>query len=465
MSEPRDINELFRGLANYAEDSDRTDPRRFVGREREMDRLVLAVERAAGDNPRSATRVVHGIPGMGKTALSKEFQRRINGVPTAGKTVWAVEVDCADFDLPPLNLVQRIAAELPARMDLIPGRGDWAHRTRNVIRKAAETALLFGTGKTGREAMQRVTGLNERSDFETCINAFAESVWPEEIVIALVADEFQACPVSARVRAALRAIDSCEHESRIQLTLFGLPKVMSLLRDDLGLSRMTENAEMPLGPLIDSEGREVVAQTLQALGLSVGNPAWSSYLRELGVTANDWIQWKDALADRIAEESMNFPQHLTAGLLATARALIDARGKVACGARLQADIIERFEGIKSVYYSRRIGPLERHRMALGALSCVEDGAAPEGVAADLLMAGAEGRGVPLSREQAIEVLRSAVGRYVIDSRDGVYAASSIPSMRHWLTAAFAQGVREGRADAHAIVERHKQRLPKLSATP
>ena len=438
MREPRDINELFRGLVNYAEDSDRTDPRRFVGREREMDRLVRTVARVASFNPPGATTVVHGMPGVGKTSLSKEFQQRINEAPMAGKTVLTVEVDCADFDLPPLNLVQKIASHLSPHMELLPLRTRWRRWPPKV---------------------------SDAADLKTCINAYAGRVWAERAVIVLVADEFQACPVSDHVRAALRTIDSCEHESRIQLILFGLPKVTSLLRDDLGLPRMTGNTEMPLGPLIDSEGREVVAQTLQALGLSVGNPAWSSYLRELGVTANDWIQWKDALADRIAEESMNFPQHLTAGLLATARALIDARGKVACGARLQADIIERFEGIKSVYYSRRIGPLERHSMALGALSCMEDGAVPEGVAVDLLMAGAEGRGASLSREQAIEVLQAAVGRYVIDSCDGVYAASSIPSMRYWLTAAFAQGVREGRPDARAIVERHEQRLPEFSATP
>ena len=469
MREPSDIDELFRGMAEYAEDSDRTDPRRFVGRKHEMQRLVLALERTAADNPRSATRVVHGIPGMGKTALSKEFQRRINGASMAGKTAWAVEVDCADFDLPPLKLVQKVAAKLPARMDLIPGGGEWARRTRTAVRKAAETALLFGTGKTGREAMQRVTGLDDAADLATCINAFAGSVWPEEIVVALVADEFQACPVTDRVRAALRVIDSCEHESRMQLVLFGLPNVTSLLRDDLGLSRMTENAEIPLGPLMGSEGRQVVAETLEALGLAVSNPAWSYYLRELDVAVNDWTRWKDALADRIAEDSLNFPQHLTSGLLATVRALIDTRGKLACGARLQADIAERFERIKSGYYARRLGPLEEHSMALGALSCMEDGAAPEGIAIDLLIAGADGREVPLSRRQALDVLRSAVGRSVIDAHGEqggvVYVASSIPSMRHWLTAAFKQGVQEGWPAARAIVERHGQRLPEQRVAP
>lgn len=458
LGEPREIDGLFRGLAGYAEDSDRSDPPRFVGRKQEMDRLVCAVERVAAANPRSATRVVHGVPGMGKTALCKEFQRRVNGVQTAGRTVVAVEVDCADFDLPPIKLVQKIAAKLPARMDLIPGGGEWAQRTRSAIRHVAETALLFSTGKTGREAMQRVIGLDDKTDLGTCINAYAGSVWPEETVVALVADEFQACPVSDCVRAALRVIDSCEHESRMQLTLFGLPPVMSLLRDELGLSRMTENAELPLGPLVGSEGREVVAQTLEALGLSLNRHSWRHYLGELGVAPADWNEWTDGLAAWIAEESMNFPQHLTAGMLAIARALIDVRGKLACGAQLQADIAARFRRIKSGYYARRLGPLEEHGMALGALSSLRDGAVQEAVAVDLVVAGAQGRGVPLSPRQALDVLQSAVRRSVIDARGeqgGIaYAASSIPSMRQWLAAAFEQGVLEEWPAAQVIVERH-----------
>ena len=442
MREPSDIDELFRGMAEYAEDSDRTDPRRFVGRKREMQRLVHTVSRVASFNPRNATTVVHGMPGIGKTALSKEFQRHINMVPLAGKTVLAVEVDCADFDLPPLKLVQKIASKLSPHMEWIRLGTKWPRRPPEI----------------------RAT-----ADLKTCINAYAGRVWAENAVIILVADEFQACPVSDGVRAALRVIDSCEHESRIQLVFFGLPNVTSLLRDDLGLPRMTENAEIPLGPLKGLEGRQVVAETLEALGVAVSNPAWSYYLRELDVAVNDWTRWKDALADRIAEDSLNFPQHLTAGLLATVRALIDTRGKLACGARLQADIAERFERIKSGYYARRLGPLEEHSMALGAISCMEDGAVLEGIAIDLLIAGADGRDVPLSRGQALDVLRSAVGRSVIDAHGEqggvVYVASSIPSMRHWLTAAFKQGVQEGWPAARAIVERHGQRLPELGVAP
>ena len=467
MAGPREIDELFRSLAGYAEDSDRSDPPRFVGRKSELDRLVSAPRRVAAANPRGATRVVHGVPGMGKTALGKEFQRRINGARTAGKTVVAVELDCADFDLPPLKLVQKIASKLPARMDLIPGRGEWARRTRGAIRDAAETALLLGTGKTGREAMHRVAGLDDGADLETCINAYAGSVWPAEIVVALVADEFQACPVSARVRNALRVIDSCAHEARIQMTFFGLPPVVVLLRDDLGLSRMTENAELPLGPLVGSEGREVVTQTLAALGLAADNETWASYLRELDVAASEWTAWKDDLADRIAAQSLNFPQHLTAGLLATVRALIDQRGKRACGHELQADIGDRLERIKGDYYARRLGDLAEHSMALGALSSMAGGAAVEATAIDLVVAGAEGRGVPMSAQQALGVLNLAVRRSVIESRRQqggiVYVASSIPSMRDWLAAAFAQGTRESWPAARAILDRHEDQLAKSAA--
>lgn len=462
----REIDELFRSLAGYAEDSDRSDPPRFVGRKSELDRLASAARRVAETNPRSATRVVHGVPGMGKTALCKEFQRRVNGTQTAGKTVLTVELDCADFDLPPLKLVQKVAAKLPARMDLVPGRGEWARRTRGAVRDAAETALLLGIGKTGREAMHRVAGLDDRADLETCINAYAESVWPAQIVIALVADEFQACPVSDRVRNALRVIDSCAHEGRIHMTFFGLPPVAALLRDDLGLSRMTENAELPLGPLVGSEGREVVTQTLAALGLVVDNETWASYLRELGVAASDWAMWKNGLTDRIAAQSLNFPQHLTAGMLATVRALIDQRGKRASGPELEADIAARLDRIKSDYYSRRLGELAEHSMALGALSSMAGGVAVEAAAIDLVVAGAEGRGVPMSRQQALSVLKLAVRRCVIESRRQqggvVYVASSIPSMRDWLSAAFAQGMRENWPATRTIRDRHEDHLAKLT---
>lgn len=442
MGHVREIDELFHGLAGYAEDSDRSDPPRFVGRAQEVDRLVRAVARVACFNPRRATNVVYGVPGVGKTALCKEFQRRINLSPMAGRTVLPVEVDCADFDLPPLKLMQKIASKLPAHMELIPAEEKWPRGLPSV---------------------------SDAADLATCINAYAGRVWSERAVVVLVADEFQACPVSDRVRAALRVIDSCEHESRVQLTLFGLPPVVSLLRDDLGLSRMTENAEVPLGPLVGSEGREVVAQTLEAFGLSLRNPSWRHYIGELRVAPVDWMEWANALTAWIAEKAMNFPQHLTAGLLATARTLIDARGKLACGPRLQADIAERFHHIKSGYYARRLGPLEEHSMALGALSSVRDSRMREAVAIDLVVAGAEGRGVPLSPRQALDVLQSAVRRSVIDAhgeQGGIaYVASPIPSMRQWLAAAFEQGVREEWPAAQAIVERHGHLLGERPAAP
>ena len=463
MAELRDIDDLFAGLAGYAEDSDRSDPLRFIGRDDELERLLRTVQRVAESNPRSATRVVHGIPGMGKTALCKEFQRRINGTQAAGRTAVAIELDCADFDLPPLKLVQKIAAKLPARMDLIPGAGEWARRTRKAAQAAAEAALLFGAGKTGREAMHRLAGLDDQSDLETCINAYAAGVWPAEIVVALVADEFQACPVTNRVRGSLRVLDSCTHEARIQMTFFGLPPAAALLRHDLGLSRMTENAELPLAPLVDSEGREVVVQTLEALGLSTQCDPWTEYLRDLGVEPKDWATWKDGLADEIAEQAANFPQHLTAGLLAMARALIDHRGSLACGPELAADATERFGRIKDDYYARRLGDLAEHGIALGALSSMP--AAMESVAIDLVVTGAEGRGVPISRAQAAAILGTAVHRSVIESRSEkggvVYAASSIPSMRSWLAARFEEGAQENWPAAEAILNRHAKRLDSL----
>ncbi len=67
----------------------------------------------------------------------------------------------------------------------------------------------------------------------------------------------------------------------------------------------------------------------------------------------------------------------------------------------------------------------------------------------------------------MSVLKLAVRRSVIEARRQqggiVYVASSIPSMRDWLAAAFAQGTRESWPAARAIRDRHEDQLAKSTA--
>ena len=108
MSIDREVDDLFEGLARYRRRSDRATPLVFAGRKDELRELEGVAADLAERQDRGMFRVVHGLPGRGKTALCEHFLASIHGRKSSGHKLFGVQLDPADLDQPPLRLVAQI---------------------------------------------------------------------------------------------------------------------------------------------------------------------------------------------------------------------------------------------------------------------------------------------------------------------------------------------------------------------
>ena len=436
------IDALFEELEGFCADSDRTTPPVFVGREGELATLALALKRTAAAErpPRGMFRVVQGLPGAGKTALCERFLESIDGLHVGGRRAFGVQLHPAVLSRPPLELAMQVTEELPI--------GALGKHFRNV---ACTGAQVVGPKKSVFEMTNANHGLSRDSDLTACLNVYANRHWGENVAIALAFDEMQACPATKESIAALGVLHEALHKARIAVFCFGLHNTAEHLRENLRLSRLAKAAEVPLGPLEGDQGRQVVARTLDVLGVSTNTSPWRRYLAARGVAASAWEDWRRRLVDEIDARAAGFPHHLVAGLLAACAAIRANRGQYGPDHDLLPTIVDALEKAKATFYEPRLGrDLEAHVVALGAfckdaLRRGENGAARPFLL-DLFEAG-DDDGEKVDREEAGRLLAIADERGVLrkGARTGTgtfFELPAIPSMAAYLAAEFdamAQG--------------------------
>ena len=431
----------------------------FVGRENELAKLELALKRTAiAERPsRGMFRVVHGLPGAGKTALCERFLASIEGLNVGSRRAFGVKLHPADLSRPPLELAMQITEELPVSALR-------AH-FRNVVSTGSQ---VLGAKKSIFEMTNANHGLSRDSGLTACLNVYAERHWGRNLAIALAFDEMQGCPPTKESIAALGVLHEALHKARIAVFCFGLQNTATHLREELKLSRLSKAAEMPLAPLEGNQGRQLVEETLEVLGVSMGAPAWRRYIGECAFGASAWEDWRRRLVDEIEARSSNFPHHLVVGLLAACETLCANRNKYGPDRNLLPEIMDAFETAKTLFYQQRLGSdLEAHAAALGAFcKCAllqgETGA-PRAFLLDLFEAG-DDDGEAVGRKEAGRLLKIADERGVLRKTAGRGAGTFFelpmaPSMAAHLAAEFDAMARRSNPTALQLAARCGFRPP------
>ena len=458
MDEERPVDAVFDRLRTYASHLERTTPPVFVGRKRELDELRFAVAQVAKTNPKGMTRIVQGVPGAGKSSLCDEFVASVQGRKIGGRVLCA-KLGPNALDLPPLRLTTelneallRLAADLPQAGYVASGL---AH-----ARRLASTAGQLGFKTSEYKLNDEIHGLNEHSSLVACINAYADHMWPDDAVLVLAVDEMQQCPITDRTIAAMLALNERLHAARIFVACFGLQSTARTL-EDLGITRVADDAIIEIGPLGLGEGRQVLERTLDHFGVSDENEEWLRYVAGQGFGIDcPWPEWRRALVDRLEEQSADFPQHLTAALRSVCATLGEHRDLFSPENNLLEEIADRHDRNKRDYYDKRMGTrLRRHRTALGAIAKAAVRAPGDAIlmqyANEALEAG-DDRGRAVSPAKSDELIDLAVGRGVLGETeidgDICCAPSPIPSLTAHMIGRFDQVLARGDAVAVALAE-------------
>ena len=375
-------------LRRLVETRDRHQPVAFVGRKDELRHLQGVVDVMRAGPVKGALRVVQGAPGTGKTSLCGHFQDQLihddalraalaQGQEDSGlhAPVLCADLSCADLAKIPLDLVRTISQRIGETLQ--------SASTRSVEDKLGVSAQVGGAlraslgllaqklfrGKSWDDIREATFGLNQRSSLEDCVNAYVDHAWPPDCAIALCMDEAQNCDVeSGQAKENLQALCAGEHRGRLPLLCFGLANTIGVL-DQMGVSRPPDDAVRTLACLNPGEGLQAIERTLDALGLSGSNRAWSAHLESLGMTAAEWDSWRARTAAELADASGEFPQHVATALISLGESLLGMDTGQRFDDALRQDVLAKHQERRIAYYEGRLGSaaLARHRLALGAI--------------------------------------------------------------------------------------------------
>lgn len=376
-------------LRRLVETRDRHQPVAFVGRTDELRHLQGVVDVMASGPVKGALRVVQGAPGTGKTSLCGHFQDQLihddalpATAPPQGQEdsgphapVLCADLECADLKKIPLDLVRTISQRIG---ETLHSASTWPVEDKLGLAAQAGGALhtslgllaqkLF-RGKSWDDIREATFGLNRRSSLEDCINAYVDHAWPPNCTIALCMDETQNCDVeSGQAKENLQALCAGKHRGRLPLLCFGLANTTGVL-DQMGVSRPPDDAVRTLGCLNPGEGLQAIERTLDALGLSGNNRAWSAHLESLGMSAAEWDSWRARTAKELADASGEFPQHVATALISLGESLLGMDTGQRFDDTLRQDVLVKHQERRIAYYEGRLGSasLARHRLALGAI--------------------------------------------------------------------------------------------------
>ena len=312
--------------------STRSNPPVFVGREDEIAKVLRTAANQPSEGPQSATILVQGAPGAGKTALLSEIERRLKKEGGAG-VVHCRSVKSAGPD--------RVYGALAA---LLAGGPSPVSPQRSVAWKAK-----VGTGFLSMERT-KTSDLSGRSF--SCAADIADSVgaggWrPMRRAVVLV-DEVQ--QVGKGTDAANLFMDLHTQSGLPALmVLAGLPNSEAEL-SDAGLSRL-EN-KIHLGGLTQDETVKCATLTLE-------------YLLDLGVRGetSEVNRWGSALA----EASDCWPRHLQTYLQAAYQALLDAPDHPDLAVADLDAALQQGGVMRKRYYSARMATAKTHPRIIAAL--------------------------------------------------------------------------------------------------
>ena len=412
-------------LRDFDRRRDRASPPVFTGRASELAFLHDAVA-AAQSGAEGITAVVQGVPGVGKSALCRQFETELGSAVGDERPVAVIAKDCDFFDRPSLSMVKELAADVPVRMDLLRGLPGFEKADDHVRRIVGFATALLKRGSSLDLALQAMN-LDQSSSLGTALDTFAETMWPEGITLILAVDEMQNLEDTPHVRRNLQAIHGKRFDTNIAIVGFGLQDTTATLHR-LGLSRLGADQVRTLGCMEGADADRLVDETFDHLGLQSEREDWLAYANHLGFEAEDWTNWRNAAKDVILEESANFPHHIVNGIRGVCRMVLDGELR-----QRELDVLRRLcRNGKKDYYAARLAPFARHTLALAAALRRANDAGE--VDASIVLAALEqsdNYGRDTNADTASAVLDGLLARGLLVER-GTTVAVGVPSMTGYL---------------------------------
>ena len=442
-------------LRDYDRRRDRASPPIFMGRASELAFLHGAVA-AARSGAEGVTAIVQGVPGVGKSALCKQFEKELRAAMADDTPVVVVSKDCDFFDRTSLSMVKELAADVPVRMDLLRRLPGFEKADDHVRRVVGIATALLKRGSSLDLALQAMN-LDQSSSLGTALDTFAENMWPAGITLILAVDEMQNMEDTPHVRRNLQAIHGKRFETNIAIVGFGLQDTTTTLHS-LGLSRLGDDQVRTLGCMDGADAARLVDETLDYLGLASKQGDWLAYAKQFGFGFEDWNHWRDAAKDVILEESASFPHHLVNGIRGVCRIVLDGELRHA-GRRELSALRQLCRDSKNEYYAARLAPFARHTLALAAAlrQANDAGEVDAAVVLDALQAS-DNHGRGTDADTASAVLDGLIERGLLTER-GTTVAVGVPSMTGYLADELDRAVALGTAAADRLTSQRKGGQP------
>ena len=444
-------------LRDYDRRRDRASPPVFVGRASERAFLHDTVA-AAQSGAEGITAVVQGVPGVGKSALCRQFEKELRAATADGKPVAVVAKDCDFFARPPVSMVKELAADVPVRMDLLRRLPGFEKAEDHVGRAIGFATALLKRGSSLDLALQAMN-LDSSSSLGAALDTFAENMWPAGVTLILAVDEMQNMEDTPQVRRNLQAIHGKRFDTNIAIVGFGLQNTAARLRG-LGLSRLGADQVCALGCMDGTDAARLVDETFDHLGLASEHDRWRYYARQLGFGFEDWTCWRNAAKAVILEESANFPHHLVGGVRAVCRIVL--AGELRHPGRRELSMLrERCRNSKREYYAARLAPVANHTLALAAaLRNTNDAGEVDAalVLGALEECGNDGRDT--DAETATTVLDNLFDTGLLQRRGATMAAVEVPSLAGYLADELDRSLAAGGVAARRLAAALQIKLPK-----
>ena len=436
-------------LRDYDRRRDRASPPVFVGRAGELAFLHDAVA-AAQSGAEGITAVVQGVPGVGKSALCRQFEKELGAAMADGQPVAVVSKGCDFFDRPPVSMVKELAADVPVRMDLLRRLPGFEKAEDHVGRAIGVATALLKRGSSLDPALQAMN-LDLSSSLGAALETFAENMWPAGITLILAVDEMQNMEDTPQVRRNLQALHSKRFGTNIAVVGFGLQDTAVRLRT-LGLSRLGADQVCSLGCMAEAEAARLVDETFDHLGLASEDAHWRDYAKHLGFGLETWNSWRNTTRATILEESANFPHHLVNGIRAVCRFVLE--GELGHPGRWGLSALRRqCRNAKRDYYAARLAPVANHTLALAAALRKANDASEVDTAVVLdALEASDNNGRRTDGDTAVAVLDSLIDTGLLKRRGAAMAAVEVPSMAGYLADELAHSLASGGVAAQRLTE-------------
>ena len=319
------MDTLHQWLFERAEESARSDPLVFVGRDREIAGILQAGENLPPGATRSQTILVEGPPGSGKTSLLTHLAARFRAspVPTGVHIKWSVPTKDADVR----HTYGNIATDLAAAPS-----PDVVSTTQKSIRGGANVGVA--AGDVTRATTEAHPVFQSAAMISGWRGVRGTDGWGPMSRVVLLVDEVQ----ETRPGAAADLLKDLHTQGDIPVLLVcaGLGNSERCL-SDAGLSRIEKI--LTLGQLRTDETVECAERTLR-----------EGVERGVRATDADLSRW----GQRIAQAADDWPRHLHVYLQAAWKTLLEQDVPDLASADMEA-AIRAGDLERQAYYHARIG--------------------------------------------------------------------------------------------------------------